>query len=316
MRRQSNFCSLALAGLFIFSTLGFAEPQSSSGSAQNAEKTIDASRSKAETSRIDGVPVIIARTIKVLLKKLEDPDFDKNFAFADVEPGEFTMGSPSAEKYRDKDEVAHRVAITKGFEIGKTEVTQGVWKKVMGSLPKEISKQDDSLPITNVSWNEVQDFMTRLNGVRKGDGYTYRLPTEAEWEYSARGAQKVSPEARQNAYSFGNTDTGIDDYARSWNNSKDGAQQVGSRKANPLGLSDMHGNVWEWTMDKYSKDAFKIPVDPKYGHPVNLTYGSARVIRSGGWNVNPRYLRSANRADDTPDYGNIGVGFRLVRTPE
>ena len=271
---------------------------------------------KADISKKDGVPEIIARTIKVLPKNLEDLSFDKNFSFAEVEPGEFTMGSPSTEKGRDEDEVAHRVAITKGFEIGKTEVTQGIWKKVMGSLPKGISKQDKSLPITNVSWNEIQDFMIKLNGVRKGDGYAYRLPTEAEWEYAARGAQKASPEARQNAYSFGNTDTGIDDYARSYNNSKDGAQQVGSRKANQLGLSDMHGNVWEWTMDKYSSDASKVPVDPKYGHQVNLTEGSYRVFRGGSWFSIPQDLRSANRYNNTPGNSNDLIGFRLVRTPE
>ena len=270
---------------------------------------------RAEVSEGEA-PFIVARTLKVLPKKLEDPDFDKNFAFAEVEPGEFTMGSPSAEKDRESDEIAHRVAITKGFEIGKTEVTQGMWKKVMGSLPKGISKQDDNLPITYVSWNEVQDFITRLNGIRKGDGYTYRLPTEAEWEYAARGAQKVSPEARQNAYSFGNTDTGIDDYVRSWNNSKGGAQQVGSRRANPLGLSDMHGNVCEWTMDKYTSDASKVQIDPKYGHPVNLTEGSYRVIRGGSWNGDPQHLRSAYRNFNTPDYSFVNFGFRLVRTPE
>lgn len=273
-------------------------------------------RCEINTKVADGEhPFIVARILEVLPKKLEDPDFDKNFSFAEVEPGEFIMGSPPTEEGRYKDEGAHRVSITKGFEIGKTEVTQGMWKKVMDSLPKGISRQDDNLPISNVSWNEVQDFMTRLNGIRKGDGYAYRLPTEAEWEYAARGAQKVSPEARQNAYSSGNTDTGIDDYAINSSNSRGEAQPVGTRKANQLGLYDIHGNVWEWTMDRYSLDASKVEVDPKYGHPVNLTDGSSRVLRGGSWYGGPRYLRSAYR-HITPVYSRDDIGFRLVRTPE
>jgi len=270
----------------------------------------------ADISKKDGVPEIIARTIKVLRKNLEDLGFDENFAFAEVEPGEFTMGSPSTEKGRESDEVPHRVAITKGFEIGKTEVTRGLWKKVMGSIPEGILKQDDSLPITKVSWNDVQEFMTRLNEIRKGDGYAYRLPTEAEWEYAARGAQKVSPEGRQNAYSFGNTDTGMDEYAISEMNSKGALHPVGSRRANPLGLSDIHGNVWEWTMDKYTSDASKVAVDSEYGHPVNLKEGSYRVLRGGGWHSGARSLRSASRSYDAPGYRYDALGFRLVRTLE
>lgn len=265
---------------------------------------------KAEVSEGDE-PFILARTLKVLPKKLSDPEFDKNFNFSEVEPGEFNMGSPPGEQGRFDNETLHRVTISKGFEIGKTEVTQGMWKKVKGSLPKGISKQDDNLPITNVSWKEVQDFMGRLNKVRQGDEYTYRLPTEAEWEYAARGAQKASSISElQNAYSFGNSSVGLDDHAWSWNNSKDGVKPVATRKANQLDLSDMHGNVWEWVQDAYGD----------YGElssskdPVNES-GSCRVIRGGGWSYNPRYLRSANRYLYGPDGSDGHVGFRLVRTP-
>lgn len=260
----------------------------------------------------------MARTFKVLAKK-PDADFDKNFSFAEVEPGDFIMGSDpkGAEKdSRWNNEVPHKVSITRGFEIGKQGVTRAQWKKIMGSLPREIKNdgKSDDLPITYVSWEEANEFTKKLTK-ELNDGNRYRLPTEAEREYAARGGQKVSPEDRQKAYSYGNNPDQLNDYAWNSNNSKGGSQPVGTKTANPLGLHDMHGNVWEWTMDKYVSDASKVKEDPDFGHPVNLTEGSYRVMRGGSWNDNPRYLRSAQRHFIHGPRAGF-VGLRLVRTPE
>jgi formylglycine-generating enzyme required for sulfatase activity len=146
--------------------------------------------------------------------------------------------------------------------------------------------------------------------MRRGDGYTYRLPTEAEWEYAARGAQKASPAELGNAYSFGNSTTGLDDHAWSYSNSKDGVKPVATRKANQLGLSDVHGNAWEWVQDAYRKDYEALSsTDPRNES------GSYRVIRGGSWYGYPHYLRSAYRHNFGPDASDGLVGFRLVRTP-
>jgi formylglycine-generating enzyme required for sulfatase activity len=245
-----------------------------------------------------------------------DLESEAGFAFVDVEPGEFIMGSPENEKGRFENEVPHPVKITKPFQIGRTEVTQGVWRKVMGKLPEDVLKQDDTLPVTYVSWNDVRIFIKRLQKLRRGDGFQYRLPTEAEWEYAARGGHKAAPEEKQLTYSFGKTPEGIDEFAWSWNNAKNGAQPVATRKPNPLGVYDMIGNVWEWTIDTYASDPSKLPVSPAFGHQVNLEKGEKRVLRSGCWTRNARTLRSAfrGRLEPNADYGNLGV--RLVRQPK
>jgi formylglycine-generating enzyme required for sulfatase activity len=245
----------------------------------------------------------------------ETPDHfrERDLQFIPVEPGEFTMGSPATEKGRFDNEVPHLVKITKPFEIGATEVTQALWKRVMGKLPKFVAARNDDLPITYVSWNEAQRFIARLNRLRKGNGYRYRLPTEAEWEYAARGAQKYSPKERQLAYSFGDSQASLDEYAWSWNNAKLGPQPVATRKPSPLGLFDIHGNVWEWTLDRYTEDASKIAVDPKYGHPVLVKDGDRRVLRGGCTNYNGRTMRSAFRGRLDPAAGHGNIGLRLVR---
>lgn len=240
--------------------------------------------------------------------------FDKSLEFIPVEPGEFVMGSPTEEKGHYPDEVAHKVAITKTFEMAKAEITQRVWKKVMGKLPRDVQQKGDDLPITYVSFEDVQNFLKRLRRMRKGDGYFYRLPTEAEWEYAARGGHRASEKEKRQMFPFGDSAKDLDQYGWSWSNSKVAAQPVAALKPNQLGLYDMFGNVWEWTEDKYTKDASKVPVHPDFGHPVNKTEGSRQVIRSGCWTRNARILRPAFRGHLPPssDFGNLGV--RLVRS--
>lgn len=236
---------------------------------------------------------------------------EKSLAFVTVEPGEFVMGSPREEKGRFDDETSHRVTISRPFQIAKTEVTQGLWKKVMGNLPKFVLKEDDSLPVNYVSYDDAQEFVRRFNKIQRGDGYFYRLPTEAEWEYAARGAQSASAEEKLQPYGIAGKE--IDEYAWHWANTKIGIQPVATKKPNLLGVYDMAGNVWEWTIDKYEADASRIKIHPAFGHPVNLNRGNQYVVRGGCSNRNWRDLRSAarGRLPSDADYGNLG--FRLVR---
>ena len=244
--------------------------------------------------------------------------------FQKIEAGSFTMGSPSGERYRDGDEGPVQVQITKPFEIMTTEVTQSQWVKVMGSNPSHFKSQGhcgnhDSEkdmcpdhPVEQVSWNDAQEFIGKLNealGLTGCDGTPssstgcYRLPTEAEWEYSARAGSTT-------VYSFGDNSANIGDYAWYWDNSDRQTHAVGSRRANPWLLYDVHGNVWEWVQDSY------VSALPGGSDPLNTSGASSstRIFRGGSWYSFMRYLRSANRNDYRKSGRSNDVGFRLVRT--
>ncbi len=236
-------------------------------------------------------------------------------AFVPLHAGSFSMGSPSGESNRSSDERQHNVTLSKDFEIGATEVTQLQWVVVRGSNPsyfKEESYCPDSymeingvglcsdLPVERVSWNEIREFITEYNN-RANDGYTYSLPTEAQWEYAARAST-------QTAYSFGDNPSQLGTYAWYSENSNNQTHYVASKAANPWGLYDMHGNVWEWVQDRYDLFSSSATTDP-----VGPTSGSNRVLRGGGWYGLAQYLRSAFRHFGAPDYSIGNVGFRLVR---
>jgi len=213
-----------------------------------------------------------------------------------IPAGKFVMGSPKDEKDRFNDETQHEVTLTKPFYMGKYEVTQEQWEGVIGNNPSDT--KGAKLPITNVSWLDCQEFIKKLNEKTKGG---YRLPTEAEWEYSCRAGTKT-------AYSFG---ANITPKNANYDGSKiDKPVKVGSYKANAFGLYDMHGNVWEWCEDwygAYPKQSVTDPLGPKEG--------KLRVLRGGSFNDNARNTRSASRLNLSPVDRYNHFGFRLVRTP-
>ena len=244
--------------------------------------------------------------------------------FQRIEAGSFMMGSPVDEKYRDDDESQVQVTISRPFEIMTTEVTQKQWVQVMGYNPSRFKSPehcDDyeqdmcpNHPVEQISWNDVQRFIGKLNevlGLTDCDGTPastsgcYRLPTEAEWEYSARAGTTT-------AYFFGNNImvlffNHLKEYAWFNDNSNGRTHKVGLKKPNPYGLYDVYGNVWEWTEDKY-KSSLPGGVDP-----LN-TSGSKQVSRGGSWHSFAPSLRSAFRPRGHLIYGSSRTGFRLVRT--
>jgi formylglycine-generating enzyme required for sulfatase activity len=188
----------------------------------------------------------------------------------------------------------HEVTLS-SFSIGKYEVTQAQWEALMGSNPS--SFKGNNLPVENVSWDDVQEFIERLNAAT---GKRYRLPTEAEWEYAAQGGNK----SRGYEYSGSNS---VEDVAWMVDNSGDATHPVGTRKANELGIYDMSGNVFEWCHDRYDD----YPSSAQ-NNPVGASSGSSRVRRGGGWSGSAGYCRVASRGGDSPDFSGRLLGFRLA----
>ena len=209
-----------------------------------------------------------------------------------VAPGSFTMGSPVSEEGRFDNETQHEVMLTRGYWLGETEVTQAVWKAVMKGNPSRF--KGDDLPVEGVSWKDVQEFLTRLNGLVPG--LDARLPTEAEWEYAARGG---SSGARYGS---------LDEVAWHKGNSGRKTHGVCGGRRNSWGFCDMLGNVWEWCSDWY--DAYPIGgvVDPS-----GPGTGSARVIRGGSWDSDARGVRTAGRDRVDPGSRLNSLGFRMSR---
>jgi sulfatase modifying factor 1 len=210
-------------------------------------------------------------------------------------PGDFLMGSLASEDGYCTDCIQTMVTLSKGFWMGKTQLTQAQWKAIMGNNPSSL--KGDNLPVNCVSWDETQVFLKKLNAlIPDTDGGQMALPTEAQWEYSCR-AGETGP------YSGGS----LDEVAWSRGNSGKMPHEVATKKPNLWGFHDMHGNVWEWCADWYSE---RLPggIDPS--GPAS---GVLRVFRGGSWSNRPSYCRSAFRSSSPPMHKSSSIGFRLSR---
>jgi len=227
--------------------------------------------------------------------------------FVQIPAGTFMMGSPPDEPERENGEEQHKVTITKSFYLQTTQVTQGQWKKVMRKNPSAFKDCGDECPVDRVSWDDVQNFIKRLN--EREDTDKYRLPTEAEWEYACRAGTTT-------AFHTGDrisTDQANYDGNYPMPGSPEGEYRerpvkVGTFPPNAWGLYDMHGNVWEWCQDwygDYPKGDVRDPEGP--------STGEYRVLRGGSWDDYAWYARSAYRLRYYPGFRYDFIGFRVAR---
>ncbi len=220
-----------------------------------------------------------------------------------IPAGTFLMGSNLDPGYSSTSEApVHTVTIGEDFFLGRYEITQNQWYAVMGKFPDTQSPSGLDYPVIYVSWNDAQEFVMRLNTLGIG---TFRLPTEAEWEYACRAGSTTR-------WCFGDDPALLADYAwYSANNTPSGAKVVGQKLPNAFGLYDMHGNVREWVQDWYHSSYTGAPAD---GSAWEDPVGSTRVLRGGACNASAVACRSASRYSRTPDRRYSYYGLRVVRT--
>ncbi|MGM9693385.1 MAG: formylglycine-generating enzyme family protein [Alloprevotella sp.] len=212
-----------------------------------------------------------------------------------VSGGTFTMGATSEmEKTSDWEEPTHQVTLS-SYYIGETEVTQALWEAVMGSNPSRF--KGDDLPVEQVSWKKCQTFINMLDSLT---GKHFRLPTEAEWEFAARGGNQ----SRHTQYSGSSR---IDDVAWYYENSNHKTHPVKTKQSNELGIYDMSGNVWEWCQDRYSSYS-----SHNQTNPTGADSGKDRVSRGVGWSGPPGACRSSNRSGSSPNNCTYELGLRLA----
>ena len=219
-----------------------------------------------------------------------------SFEMVRVEGGTFTMGA-TAEKGSDADsdeKPTHQVTLS-SYSIGKTEVTQELWEAVMGSNPSDF--KGSNLPVEQVSWEDCQTFIRKLNALT---GKNFRLPTEAEWEFAARGGNK------SRGYKYSGSKK-IDNVAWCGYNSSSKTHPVATKAPNELGIYDMSGNVWEWCNDWESSYT-----STSQTNPTGPGSGSLRVDRGGSWFDSARCCRVSNRSSNRPTYRNYFHGLRLA----
>ena len=230
-----------------------------------------------------------------------------DMTFAYIPAGTFTMGSPDSEEGRWADEgPQHEVTISKGFYLGKYEVTQGQWEAVMGTTPwsgKNYVEENADHPAVYVSWEDAQAFIQKLNDAAGEE--LYRLSTEAEWEYACRAGTTTR-------WSFGDDESDVGDYAwyedNAWDVGERYAHEVGTKLANPWGLYDMHGNVYEWCLDWYGSYSSEAQTDPS-----GPESGSYRVLRGGSWKSTSSLVRCTYRDRGHPEDRYFLIGFRCAR---
>ena len=234
--------------------------------------------------------------IQNLKPKTQNPSTKGYIKMVKVEGGTFQMGSNE----NDSEKPIHQVTLST-FEIGKYLVTQQQWEGIMGSNPSYFKNYKDC-PVERLNWKDVDEFIKKLN--TRYPGMNYRLPTEAEWEFAARGGNQ-----RASSFTYsGSNNVGEVGWYR--DNSGKKTHPVGQKKPNELGLYDMSGNVWEWCEDWYTN----YPSDPQ-NNPSGPSSGTDRVLRGGSWNRNAYSLRTAYRYINEPYRRRSVIGFRLARTP-
>lgn len=224
-----------------------------------------------------------------------------SFRMIGVEGGTFQMGNATGE---GKEKPLHKVSVG-SFSIGQTEVTQELWEAVMGSNPSSFA--GSKCPVEKVTWKDCQDFIVKLNRLT---GKTFRLPTEAEWEYAARGGNKSrnrifsgSNSADDVAWHMGNT------YNLGTDSPEYGTHEVATKAPNELGIYDMSGNVWEWCQDWYAADYYSSSATD---NPTGPSFGSERVCRGGSWGEDAQSCRVSNRVYCLPTRTYNSLGLRLA----
>jgi formylglycine-generating enzyme required for sulfatase activity len=213
--------------------------------------------------------------------------------FVWVPAGCYMMGSNSSEASSHEKPV-HEVCLD-SFWIGKYQLSQGQYKKIVGNNPSKFKSGED-YPVERVSWEKAKDFISKFN---QQSGKRFSLPTEAQWEYAARSG------GEDQEYAGGND---VEQFAWYESNSGDTTHAVGTKASNELGIYDMSGNVWEWCEDVYDENAYE---KHEHNNPLITSGSTYRVIRGGSWIFNPRYVRAAFRVRFTADYRFINLGFRL-----
>ncbi|PCJ11264.1 MAG: sulfatase-modifying factor protein [Gammaproteobacteria bacterium] len=230
---------------------------------------------------------------------------DVRQVFRWIQPGSFMMGSPKGEAERGQNETQHKVLLTEGFWLADTACTQALWQAVMEENPSHFQGQDK--PVEQVSWDETQTFISRLNKEIKG--LCIRLPSEAEWEYACRAGTRT-------VFSFGDNITPEQVNYRGgfpYNQGKKGLYRqetmaVKTLPANPWGLYEMHGNVWDWCEDWYQREY----AQDSEVNPTGPASGQRRVVRGGCWIGVGGSVRSASRVGHEPDGRDYDIGFRLA----
>jgi formylglycine-generating enzyme required for sulfatase activity len=272
------------------------------------------SANDSASSSCNAAGTTVSRSIKVTLPGL--PDGARPLELVLIQDGSFQMGCPTEERGRVGREWArHRVTISRPFHIGKHEVTQAQWLAVMGTPPATGHGEGPDHPVYYITWNDAEEFTARLSVLGQG---SFRLPTEAEWEYACRAGTTTR-------FSFGDAldSSDVRDYCELldiymwWGGNNDqrgyapGCKPVGSKAPNPWGLHDMHGNVWEWCSDWWEPGITRAAqLDPQ-----GPDTGTHKVMRGGAWESHALHLRSADRSPIPPDnleYGRL-IGLRLVR---
>lgn len=219
-----------------------------------------------------------------------------------IPEGQFHMGGIDTEDDDDDDNECpiHIVQINQGFWMGKYEVTQAQWEAVMGENPADEYGVGDNFPVYNVSWDNIHTFLESVHD-------TFRLPSEAEWEYACRAGSNTR-------WYWGDNESEISDYEWHFENGHERTHEVGQKKPNPWSLHDMSGNVCEWCEDDYHSDYDNAPTDGSAWIETPRGYG--RVVRYGSFWDSPDHCRASARRGICPFYRYSYLGFRLVRSAE